>query len=211
MGSNVGTVGSMGGVLLGRYGLFAAKYAGNSNVTPIWTTITPGAASSTLQAGSQGMMGNVIPANLSTAQAPGLGVTNGNYAGQGITGAFDSGPLFFQVASGWTKWGVMARSDIPGNPINGLSATVYGTWDQDTADGTLTTYNANGIVTSSANSNWYQAVTPSTESSGDTAVWSNPLTALGQAFWSNTHYLAIRINVSALVSGSVLFVIYAEA
>lgn len=200
MGSNVQTVGSKGGMLLGRYGLFPAKQLGNTNTSVQKNLQTDGT-----------ILGNLTPANLSTAGTPGASVTNGNYVGQGITGAFDSGPLLFQVCSGWAKWGVMVRPDIPGNQnqIQGLSATIYGTNDLDTADGTLTTYNANGGVTSSANSIWFPIPTPSLQT-GDGQTFSNPITAAGQAFWCNQHWAAIRINVSAITGGAVLFVIFAE-
>jgi hypothetical protein len=207
VGSNVTTVGNFGGVLLGRYGVFGAGRYGNTNANaqgaqvPLWTTV------SNPNNGEAQQTGNVIPANLSTqGTQPGSNVTNGNYAGQGITGTFDSGPILFQQCTGWTKWGVMVRPDIPGGTVNGLSATIYGTWDVDTANGSLTTYNTNGIVTSSANSNWFQLPSPS-QQSGETTT-ANPLTGFNTVFWNNWHLVAIRINVTNLTSGSILFNIF---
>lgn len=203
MGSNVTTVGNWGGVLLGKYGVFAAGRYGNANTTVQWNPQSnPNQA---ISADAQ----NVTPANLSTANTPGVPITNGNYAGQGITAAFDSGPILFQQTTGWAKWGVMVRPDIPGNgnQIQGLSASVYGTYDQDTASGILTTYNSNGIRTG-GNENWFLLPVPAVESSGDVATWKNPLLANGDAFWSNAHLAAIRINVTAITGGAVLFAIF---
>ena len=201
MSSNIGVTKA----LLGRYGLFQPGVLGNNNVNAAGVQIPMFIGTTTIPST------NVIPANLSSLSngTPGSSVSNGNYQGQGIVSTFDSGPLFFQQCSGWAKWGVMARSDIPGNPVNGLSATVYGTWDWDTASGALTTYSATTGLRTGGNENWFQIPTPSVESSGDTATWVNPITGYGQGFWTNAHVLAIRINVTALVSGSVLFSIWA--
>lgn len=198
MSSNMGRTKA----LLGRYGLFQPGVLGNLNTTPIFPSTT------------QGQAANVIPANLSAAAngTPGSLVTNGTYTGQGISVAgFDSGPLFFEQCTGWGKWGVMARPDIPGNQgaIQGLSASIYGTYDWDTASGALTTYSTTTGLRTAGNENWFLIPTPLNESSGDTGVYSNPLTGISQAFWSNASILAIRIVVSTLTGGSVLFSIWA--
>ena len=103
------------------------------------------------------------------------------------------------------------RPETPGNAWNGLSATISGTYDWDTASGALTTYNTSTGLRSGGNEVWFQIPVPQVESSGDTATWKNPLIAAGDAFWINSNgMLAIRINVTALVSGAVLFAIVWE-
>lgn len=198
MSSNV----SISKSLLGRYGLFQPGTLGNNNVNAAGVQIPMFIGTTTLPST------NVIPANLSALSngTPGSIVTNGSYPGQGIQAAgFDSGPLFFQQCSGWSKWGILVRSDIPANggAIQGLSATIYGTWDWDTATGALTTYSTTTGLRTAGNENWVQIGTPS-QQSGD-GMYNNPLTGLGQGFWFNSDWLAIRILVTNLTGGSVLF------
>ena len=200
MSSNIGVTKA----LLGRYGLFQPCMLGNNNVN------AAGAQVPVFPATTQGQAANVIPANLSSYSngTPGSAVSNGSYPGQGIQGVFDSGPLFFQQCSGWTKWGITARSDIPANSgqVQGFSAAIYTTFDWDTASGALTTYSTTTGLRTAGNEFWTPLPTLS-EQSGNT--WSNPLTAVGQSYWSNAHCLAIRIQVTALTGGAVLFAIWA--
>lgn len=200
MSSNMGRTKA----LLGRYGLFQPGMLGNYNVNAAgaqvpWFPVT-----------AQGADNNVIPANLSSSAngTPGSTVTNGSYPGQGITGVFDSGPLFFEQCSGWTKWGITARSDIPANSgqVQGFSAAIYTTFDWDTASGALTTYSTTTGLRTAGTEFWTPLPTVS-DQSGNT--WNNPMTAVGQSYWSNTHILALRISVTAITGGSVLFSIWA--
>jgi hypothetical protein len=188
--------------LLGRYGLFSAGVLGNNNVNASNVQVPMFLGSTTLPAA------NVVPANLSSLSngTPGSIVTNGTYTGQGISAApFDSGPLFFQRNTGWAKWGVQVRPDIPGNggAIQGLSATLYGTWDWDTATGALTTYSSTTGLRTAGNENWVQVGTAS-QQSGD-GMYNNPMTAWGQGFSFNNPFLALRVLVTNLTGGSVLF------
>ena len=186
--------------LLGQYGLFQPGRNGNFNVN------AAGAQVPYIPNAAQGGVGATVPANLTQNGQPGAAISNGVYLGQGISSAsFDSGPLFFQEASGWSRIGIAVRADVPGNAWGGLTATIYGTFDWDTACGALTTYSATTGLRTSGNETWFPIPIPSLQS-GDAGTWKNPLVVAGDAFWINSNgMLAIRILVSTLVSGAVLF------
>lgn len=191
--------------LLGQYGLFQPGTNGNNNVNGA------GAQVPVFPVTGQGQGGNPIPQNQSNVGTPGAAIVNGIYVGQGIKAAYDSGPLFFDECSGWSRIGIMPRAETPGQAWNGLSATVYGTYDWDTASGALTTYSVTTGLRTSGNENWFQIPVPAVESAGDVATWKNPLIAAGDAFWINSNgMLAIRISMGTLVSGAVLFSIVWE-
>lgn len=103
----------------------------------------------------------------------------------------DSGPLLFNVCSGWEKW----VFQLTGSGT-GYSVTIYGTLDRDTATG------------ASASPQWFAL--PGNVSEAN-PVWSNPLTAVNPALFSNAPLVAVKAVSAALpggVTGSVTLQIY---
>jgi hypothetical protein len=187
MSSNIATEAARGGYLLGQYGLFGAKTNGNSNTWPIFFRLTDG---STYR--------NVQPAN----PVPGAGrtVSGSDYASQGIEAAFDSGPLLWEQCRGWSQWGVQLRPATPGGDVTGASVQVRGTFDLDTADGTLTVYDPATGLRTGGDENWF--VIPAAPTA------NNPITAPGQVFHTKLHLAAININVTAAGADPLLCVLF---
>jgi len=93
----------------------------------------------------------------------------------------DSGPLLFNVCTGYEKW----VFQLTGSGT-GYAVTIYGTLDRDTAAGTAVT------------PQWFALPGQSSEAS---PAWTNPLTMDSPALAVNAPLVAVRAVSSALPGG----------
>jgi len=110
-------------------------------------------------------------------------------------GTYDSG-IVMSEAMAFSKWVFQIIPTQSAAP-SGWSVTCYGTidpkanelWEQYFEGGWGTT----SPLTLLPATSWFQIVSQSTETSGDTAVWSNPLTASGQHLYTPVPFVAVRV------------------
>lgn len=131
--------------------------------------------------------------------ANGAAITAVTLPGYGVIGINDSGPIMME-AIGFSKWGFQLLGST-----TGISVTILGSFDAacyNYFEAVRGAYLNKGVyqiapILPPATS-WFVIPSPSTETTGDTAVWGNPLTTTNPALFNSSPLVAVRAVVTSV-------------
>lgn len=107
-------------------------------------------------------------------------------------------------ASGFKDWTFSLCSATVGGTITGWSVSIYGTLDPNVLNADGVTVNPNYPAPGAAGASWFLLPAESVETTGDTATFANPLTALSQVLRYKGPLLAVcAVSVGTAPTGTI--------